>query len=523
MNPNDQQALAILMVFVVIFAVLARRRWRPSTTAFGTACWASENMLKAAGMLGNVGLILGRTMSGKMIRAANYCHVLLVGATGAGKGVSIIIPNLLSYTRGSVVVFDCKGDLHATCRRRRAAMGRVIRLAPFNGGKDKFNPLDTIHRESPTLIDSARAVAESLVVRKGTEHDPHWNDKAVQVICALLVLVLKVFEGKDRNLNSVGEMASDPKMLASAAAKLREMGGLFRRLGNQIMGLFDNEQPGALSKEGASVLSTVARHLSFLDSEPVARSMARSTFDPMVLLKPVTTLFFQIPPEQLDAQKGLLCCWVSSLVRMIGAAGDERSGEVLFFLDEAPALGSLSALEEALVRCRSAGVRLLVAYQSDAQVQAAFEDKPTLLYDNCTTQIYLGASSIETGDRISRSLGEWTQVMEGFDQNESRSWNEGGIPTNQGQQVNQGRSFSYSVNGRALLKPEEVLTLSDNFLIAFQRGMAPILAKRIKWYQDPAFKHAAGTRVGPVAWSGLLAAAIALVVWALIATNVFVR
>ena len=156
-----------------------------------------------------------------------------------------------------------------------------------------------------------------------------------------------------------------------------------------------NGRAGVLSEEGASVLSTVARHLAFLDSELVARSAASSTFDPEILLKPGTSLFLQIPPNRLEAQKGLLRCWISTLVRMIGATGDERAGEVLFLIDEASALGSLSALEEALVRGRSAGVRMLVAYQSDSQVQAAFKDKPTLLYDNCTTQIYLGASSIK--------------------------------------------------------------------------------------------------------------------------------
>ena len=109
MHQNDQQVLVFLICVVVLIAVLARRRWRPSTTAFGTASWASENVLKAAGMLGNVGLILGRTMSGKLIRVANYCHVLLVGATGAGKGVSIIIPNLLSYFRGFGGVFRHQG------------------------------------------------------------------------------------------------------------------------------------------------------------------------------------------------------------------------------------------------------------------------------------------------------------------------------------------------------------------------------------------------------------------------------
>ena len=69
----------------------------------------------------------------------------------------------------------------------------------------------------------------------------------------------------------------------------------------------------------------------------------------------------------------------------------------MVLIDEASALGSLAAVEEALVRGRSAGVRMLLAYQSDSQVQTAFQDKPTLLYDNCTTQIYLGASSHRNG------------------------------------------------------------------------------------------------------------------------------
>jgi type IV secretory pathway TraG/TraD family ATPase VirD4 len=156
---------------------------------------------------------------------------------------------------------------------------------------------------------------------------------------------------------------------------------------------------------------------------------------------------------------------------------------------------------------------MLLAYQSDAQVRAAFKDKPTLLYDNCATQIYLGAGSIETAERISKSLGEWTQVLEGHGQNDSRSWNDGGSGPQQGQQRSQGGSFNYSVTGRALLRPEEILTLSDKYLIAFQRGMPPILARRILWYRDAAFNPAAG-RGAIVACLGLLAAAVALMVWA---------
>src|SRR5262249_14245049 len=146
-------------------------------------------------------------------------------------------------------------------------------------------------------------------------------------------------------------------------------------LGNQVEGLFENGSD-ELTKEGASVLSTASRHLSFLDSDLVAKAVNTSTFDPAELRKPGITLYLQIPPDQLDAQKGLLRCWVSTLVRVIAAVGNEWDGETLFLLDEASALGSLPALEEVLVRGRSAGVRLLLAYQSDSQIRTAFKDKP---------------------------------------------------------------------------------------------------------------------------------------------------
>src|SRR4051812_22006172 len=105
-NSNENGAgVVILVIAVLVLAALARRRWRPSGTAYGTASWASEQRLRAAGMLGELGLVLGRTLSGKLIRLTEYCHILLVGATGSGKGVSIIIPWLLTYRRGSIVCF----------------------------------------------------------------------------------------------------------------------------------------------------------------------------------------------------------------------------------------------------------------------------------------------------------------------------------------------------------------------------------------------------------------------------------
>ncbi len=158
MNPNtDDQIVSLLILAALLVMVFYRRRWRPSRTAFGTATWMNESVLRKVGMLAGRGLILGRTFSGALIRLPQFCHVLVCGGTGSGKGVSIILPNLFSFFSASIICFDTKGDLYEISARRRAAKGiRIIRLAPFNGGKDRFNPLDTIPTgDSPMLVDSA--------------------------------------------------------------------------------------------------------------------------------------------------------------------------------------------------------------------------------------------------------------------------------------------------------------------------------------------------------------------------------
>ena len=158
--------LLMFVGFVVILVILGRRK-HAGGSAFGTAAWCSDRVLRAWKMLGKKGLVLGHTAAGELIRMPTYVHCLLCGGTGSGKGVSIICTNLIDYSSGGLVVFDPKGDLFETALKHRKCKGKMIRFAPFNGGEDYFNPLDTIPTDSPLLIDSARAMAEALVVRQG--------------------------------------------------------------------------------------------------------------------------------------------------------------------------------------------------------------------------------------------------------------------------------------------------------------------------------------------------------------------
>src|SRR2546421_13018352 len=102
------------------------------------------------------------------------------------------------------------------------------------------------------------------------------------------------------------------------------MGRIQARMGSQILALFDKDM--LLTKEGSGVASSVSRHLSFLDSESIARSLEWTNWNPEWLLEPGTTLYIQLPPHLADACRGWLRCVISTIGRMIGSTGWEVRG-----------------------------------------------------------------------------------------------------------------------------------------------------------------------------------------------------
>ena len=83
-------------------------------------------------------------------------HLATFAPTGRGKGVGLLVPNLLHY-RGSCVVTDPEGELAMlTGEHRRTRFGhRIVKLDPFGvcgpgAAADTFNPLDLIDCGIPT-------------------------------------------------------------------------------------------------------------------------------------------------------------------------------------------------------------------------------------------------------------------------------------------------------------------------------------------------------------------------------------
>ena len=81
---------------------------------FGDARWATEKEIKDSGLYSEDGIIVGvKTAFFGLIKKylifGGAQHVLMAAPTRSGKGVSIVIPNLLSW-KDSVVVLDIKQE-----------------------------------------------------------------------------------------------------------------------------------------------------------------------------------------------------------------------------------------------------------------------------------------------------------------------------------------------------------------------------------------------------------------------------
>jgi type IV secretion system protein VirD4 len=145
----------------------------------GAARWASEAEVRREGLRAQRGVVLGRK-NGRLITFGGSEHVMLYAPTRTGKGVGVVIPNLLTWP-DSVVVLDVKRENWDASAGFRAAHGQaVILFDPFDaeGRTARFNPLGHIDRTDPiALLDELQKLA-AMLFPAPPNTDQFWAESA---------------------------------------------------------------------------------------------------------------------------------------------------------------------------------------------------------------------------------------------------------------------------------------------------------------------------------------------------------
>lgn len=180
-------ALALIAGFVTyaLSMGLNSRNPRQHDGIHGTAHWADEKEVKATGFLNSdAGVYVGgwtdKNGNINYLRHNGPEHVLLLAPTRSGKGVSLIVPTLLSWGE-SCVVLDSKGELFNMSAGWRAqnANNVVIRFDPASAETGAgYNPLDCIRFETKNEIGDVQNTMNILVDPDGKGLNDHWSKTA---------------------------------------------------------------------------------------------------------------------------------------------------------------------------------------------------------------------------------------------------------------------------------------------------------------------------------------------------------
>uniref|UniRef100_UPI002D782F6B type IV secretory system conjugative DNA transfer family protein n=1 Tax=Pseudomonas chlororaphis TaxID=587753 RepID=UPI002D782F6B len=123
-------------------------------------------------------LLIGKHPANDSLLASyGQTFLMLAAPPGTGKGVGIVIPNLLSYP-DSVVVNDPKFENWDTTAGFRAAAGhKVFRFSPELMATHRWNPLARISRDPLYRLGEIRTMASVLFVSDNPKNQ-EWYNKA---------------------------------------------------------------------------------------------------------------------------------------------------------------------------------------------------------------------------------------------------------------------------------------------------------------------------------------------------------
>ena len=236
-------------------------------------------------------------------------------------------------------------------------------------------------------------------------------------------------------------------------------------------------------KEQSAVLSTLNAALELWANPLIDAATAKSDFDLRKLRQEPTTIYIGVTPNNLHRLRPLMQVFYQQAIDMMTEKQPDPKKDphsVLFLMDEFPSLGRMTQFEQGIAYLAGYRVRLFLIIQDIPQLEANYgRSGMNVFMGNSKLRITFASNSYETADLISRYLGTFGADNE----SNSRSRKEG-ITLETGY-----KSTSESHVARPLLLPQEILQLSPEDEIVMVEGAPPILARKIRYFEDSAFKN----------------------------------
>lgn len=481
---NDPQAFQIINLiwggFIILSLLFSAKVLTEGLTTFGRAHWQSRRELRANKFFKEPGrgFVVGKIGSpesrGKFLCSASFPHCLLVAPTGAGKGISFVIPNLLLF-QGSAVVLDVKGEnFELTSRHRRSMGDKIWRFAPLDWEKPshRYNPLDRINAlpNADQRQMEIRLLAE-LFLQTEDDSAKGLLDGGIDLFVACGIFAI------ERGTPTLGEIY---RLASAGGDKQKQYLSYADKVQSPAARLMFERLASTNDRTLTSYLSLLMTSgLSLWSNPAIDRATETSDFSFHDFRRTPQTAYFVAPPhDKIRAVAPLVRLFFSDLLSSLHShlPGEEEPWPVMIMLDEFDMLGRMPSVTDSIKTLRAYGGHLAIVTQTIPALDKIYgEDTRLSLQGGAGVKIYLAPSEQRTKSELSAAVGKTTLRVT----SKSKTIGKGPFA---------GVNISERSEDRDLLTEDEAGRLHEDTVIILANGQHPIKARRIKYFDDRVLK-----------------------------------
>ena len=457
-------AAAFILTALAAYALLA-----PKPSLFGTAAFAREGEIRGGGLRAKKGIILGRK-SGRFLIFGGTEHVIVEAPTRSGKGVGLVIPNLLTW-QDSIVVLDVKRENFEATAGYRSRHGQQVFL--FNptardGRSARYNPLSYIDRSNADeVIIELQKIATMLFVAP-TRGEPFWTDSAKAGFIGVGAFIAQDL-AQAFTIGAIYRGMTQGDIRAYYKAQLERPDVQLSPSCRSALTDFTNGAENTF----AGVVQTITSKLSLWLNPNVDAATAASDFDLRDLRSKRITLYLGVSPDELDRVAPLYNLIFQQLIDLnVRTLPDSSTPlQLLVILDEFARLGRASVIASAFSYVAGYGIRLMPVIQSRSQLRGVYGDHITdEIIANCGVEIAFTPKELRVANELSERIGFIGEASI------SKSYTYDGLTSK--------RSKSTSEQRRALILPQDLMKFPSHEMLILRGGMSVVRARKIRYYRD---------------------------------------
>lgn len=482
--------IAALPLFMVVALLLSKDK----RELHGSARFANAMEIRQAGLLPNntkkppkyPSLIIGKSQGQYLYWHSNE-FALLAAPTRGGKGIGLVVPNLLHYS-DSVVVFDPKGENWELTAGFRAKHGQECFLfSPDSqdGKTHRWNPLGYIRRDNRFLVADVGGIAQ-LLYPTGSGSDgtqKFFNDNAQALFMGLVLYLIHQEKTEQDKENTT---------LAAVLAMTTPFGKSFKEwildtieehekmadpLSPVCVSALLSYAGNASENTSAGILSSMTAPLNVFRDPFVAKATSANDFDLLQLRQKKMSIYIKLTPDNIAKFSVMVNLLFSQIINLNVRQGlpehnKKLKYQCLLMLDEFTALGHIGIIQSAIAYIAGYNIRLCLIFQNKSQLDEHYKQGKDTLIANCALKIFFSPDNLDSAKELSEMLGY--ETVKGKSTSKSRG-------------KTGSTSQSESDQKRALMMPQELLEMPFEDSIVWLRSKKIMKIDKVMYFKDKNF------------------------------------